>query len=299
MDNTILNDATIPILSLLGGVIATVVVARYYFLRTVAKSKKSLTPYIDFFSELLDGIDQEVRRALSIKYQEIEVENLIEVQFLVANTGEKPIRDVITPLTLSAPNSSKIMNAALLHISPEGRKVSHKVDKDNNTIIFEFDLLNKDEFFVVKLLLSGKAGVEDFIFSITVDDLPPKLETESLPRDLIEVEDADTTPKIEWSLILVGFAFLILGASIYYVVLEVLTNLPPFKEKSIVKYISEIPLLWVAQWPAVISGVAVFCFGILMMVAAVSDSSLFSKISKISKKKKLSLPKGITRSKTI
>ncbi len=173
--DTILNDAMVSILSLFGGVLATVIVARYYFLRTVEKSKKSLVPYVDFFSELLDGIDPDVRKALSIRYQNLEVEDLIEVQFLVANSGEKPIRDAIKPLTLTVPDSSKIMNAALLHISPEGRDVSLNVDKETNTIKFLFDLLNKDEFFVVKLLLNGKADIEDFKFSITVDDLPPTL----------------------------------------------------------------------------------------------------------------------------
>ena len=290
---TISNDAMISIVSLLGGVLATVAVARYYFLRTVEKSNKSLTPYIDFFSELLDGIDPEVREALSIKYQELEVEDLIEVQFLVANSGERPIRDVIKPLTLVIPDSSTIMNVALLHISPEGREVSLKVDKDTNTIEFLFDLLNKDEFFVVKLLLNGKADIDDFVFSITVDDLPPTLETKSLPNDLVQVEDADKTSEIEWELIFGGAVVLLFGASVGYLAINVSASLPEFDGKSVLVYISEIPIGWVAQWPSLIIGGLVVLIGIAMMVGGVSDASFFNK------KKKLLLPKGIVRSKSL
>lgn len=289
---TILNDAMISILSLFGGVLATVVVARYYFLRTVEKSKKSLIPYIDFFSELLDGIDPEVRQALSIKYQDHEVEDLIEVQFLVANSGEKPIRDVIKPLSLTVPTSSKIMNAALLHVSPDGREVSLNVNKETNTINYIFDLLNKNEFFVVKLLLNGKADIDDFKFTITVDDLPPVLECKSLPHDLVEVEDPDKTSEIEWGFILGGLAFLIVGISVSYLAANVSVGLPEFN-KSLWEYISEIPLVWVAQWPAHIVGFLSLLLGIVMMIEGVSDFSLFNR------KKKLTLPKGIIRSKSL
>ncbi|VAX00598.1 hypothetical protein MNBD_GAMMA20-317 [hydrothermal vent metagenome] len=291
--DTILNNSIVPILSLLGGVIATVVVARYYFLRTVEKSKKSLIPYIDFFSELLDGIDPEVRDSLSIKYHDIEVEDLIEVQFLVANAGEKPIRDLIKPLALEIPHSSKIMNVALLHISPKGREVLLDVDKNKNSIKFLFDLLNKDEFFVVKLLLNGKADIDDFKFTITVDDLPPVLETESLPYDLVEIEDDDESSEIEWGFIFVGIGFLIFGVMVFYLAMNVSAKLPELGDKTIIAYLFEVPLVLVAKWPTYMVGFFVILAGIGMMIGGVSDANI------LNKKKKLKLPKGIKRSKSL
>ncbi|MCK4825794.1 hypothetical protein KA005_59145 [bacterium] len=288
--DTILNDAMVSILSLLAGVLATVAIARYYFLRTVEKSKKSLVPYVDFFSEVLVGIDPEVRKALSISYQNLEVEDLVEVQFLVANSGEKPIRDVIKPLALTIPDSSKIMNVVLLHISPEGRVVTLDVDKKTNTVKFLFDLLNKDEFFVFKLLLNGKADIKEFKFTITVDDLPPVLKTKSLPYDLVEIEDADKSSDIEWGLLLAGLVFIILGVPVGYLALDVSATLPDFADKSVFSYISEVPLIWIAKWPTVIVGILILLVGNGMMIGSVSGASLFNK------KKKLILPKGIIRS---
>ena len=89
-----MNDLVISIGSLIVGVVAS----RYYFKRTV---DKSLTPYIHFSSSLFDGVDPSVRESLKIAYKGTPVNELLEIQFLIANTGERSIRDVIHPLTPS------------------------------------------------------------------------------------------------------------------------------------------------------------------------------------------------------
>ena len=283
------NNAMTSILGVFAGVLATVIVARYYFKRTIDKSKKQLTPYLDFFSEPLEGIDPKVREDLSIKYKNIEVENLIETQFLIANTGEKPIRDLIQPLSLKIPSTSTIVNAVVLHISPKGRVVSLDVDKDLNQVFLKFDLLNKDEFFVIKFLLNGTAKLEDFKFTITVDDLPPEIEIEHLPYGLVEDEDAEVSSEIEWSLLFFGLVIFVSGGLIAYFVKNAGIIMPENAELSL-SYLSTIPLVWYAKWPTAIMGVIILVLGIIMMIASVSDARFFNK------KKKLILPSEVMRS---
>ena len=172
------------------------------------------------------------------------------------------------------------------------RVVALDVDKKTNTVKFLFDLLNKDEFFVFKLLLNGKADIKEFKFTITVDDLPPVLKTKSLPYDLVEIEDADKSSDIEWGLLLAGLVFIILGAPVGYLALDVSATLPDFADKSVFSYISEVPLIWIAKWPTFIVGILILVVGIGMMIGSVSGASLFNK------KKKLILPKGIIRSRS-
>jgi hypothetical protein len=128
-----MNDLAVSLASLIIGVVATVWVSRYYFKRT---TDKSLTPYLQFMSSLFDGVDPSVRESLKIAYKGTAVTELLEVQFLIANTGERPIRDVIAPLTLSIPENCSLLDASLLHISPEGREVEIKHTPD--TVVFRF-----------------------------------------------------------------------------------------------------------------------------------------------------------------
>ncbi|KAA3596994.1 MAG: hypothetical protein DWQ06_14505 [Calditrichaeota bacterium] len=288
------NNIAISILSLIVGILVTVLVSRYYFLLSDEKSKKEIIPYIDFFYELLSGIDSEVREAVSIKYKDIEVEELIEVQFLILNSGAKPIRDQIKPLTLEIPKSSKIMNAALIYVSPKGREVVLEVDKKINKIKFLFNLLNKREFFVVKLLLNGKANIDDFKFKITVDDLPPELEAEYLPNDLIEGETSFQEPLVNWGLISGGFIFLLLGFSVGLLALEIPVELPNYVvSQPLIAYVSEIPLVWFAQWPCFILSILGILAGIIQMISGISVEETFKK------KEKLKLPMDILRSKSL
>jgi len=178
-----MNDLGISIGSLIVGVVATVWVSRYYFKRTI---DKSLTPYIQFSSSLFDGVDPSVRESLKIAYKGTPVNEILEIQFLIANTGERPIRDIISPLTLTLPGDCSLLDASILHVAPEGREV--KIVQSDSSITFAFPLLNAGEFFITKLLLQGRAKPKDFKFSITVDDLPPIIKPVHLPPDLIESE---------------------------------------------------------------------------------------------------------------
>lgn len=192
--------------SIIVGVIATIWVSNHYFRRS---KKKSLTPYIQFSTSVFRGVDPSVRDSLKIEYKEVKINDLYEIQFLVANTGERAIRDIIHPLTLHVPEGSQILDASILHIHPEGREVSISVEGSDT--IFGFPLLNSDDFFIAKILLEGEPKDKDFSFSIAVDDLPPILKPRFLPPDLL---DTGEKRKFEIGLFIGGFVCLVIGSAL-------------------------------------------------------------------------------------
>lgn len=102
-------------------------------------------------------------------------ERLVQVQFIVANQGVRAIQP-IKPLSLSLPSSVGLLDAHVLHVHPDGRHVGLLVSRQDDgatTIAFPFDVLNRDEGFVVRLLLTGELAARDLRFTLTCDDLPP------------------------------------------------------------------------------------------------------------------------------
>ena len=201
-----MNDLAVSLASLIIGVVATVWASRYYFKRA---TDKSLTPYLQYMSSLFDGVYPSVRESLKIAYKGTAVTELLEVQFLIANTGERPIRDIIAPLTLSIPKNCSLLDASILHVSPEGREVVIKHTPE--TVVFSFPLLNTGEFFITKLLLQGKTKAKDFKFTITVDDLPPVLTALHMPPELIEGE---RKREFDWDQLVLGTILTTVGAAV-------------------------------------------------------------------------------------
>lgn len=201
-----MDNFLITIGSVIFGVITTILVSNHYFRRS---KRKSLTPYIQFSTSVFRGVDSSVRDALKIEYKEVQINDLFEIQFLIANTGERPIRDIIRPLTMHVPEGSQILDASILYIHPKGREVSISVKESN--AIFNFELLNSDEFFIAKILLEGEPKEQDFEFSISVDDLPPNLKQRFLPPNLV---DTGEKRKFEIGLLIGGIVCLALGSSL-------------------------------------------------------------------------------------
>lgn len=201
-----LSELVIALVSLIVGVIASIWVSRHYFNRSV---DKALTPYVQYFSSLFDGVDPSVRESLKVAYKGTAVDELLDVQFLVANTGERAIKEVLAPLTLKMPPGCTLLDASILHVSPEGRDVS--VEHSDSQAQFKFPLLNSDEFFITKLLIKGAAKLGEFRFSITVDDLPPLLKCERLPPEAIQDDQPREFDKFP---LILGVVLLLLGTAV-------------------------------------------------------------------------------------
>jgi len=206
--------------SLILGVVATILVSRYYFRRS---NEKSLTPYVQFSSSPFRGIDPGVRAALEIRYQGAPINHLYEIQFLIANTGEKAIRDIVEPLSLSIPENCSLLDATLLHVDPPGRKVAVVIASNRNKLSFDIPLLNRREFFIVKLLLNGEPKVADFVFNIAADELPPQLKVQPLPPDAVGIAKRK---KFELGMLAGGAIMLSMGIGVATLIFEGFGKLP-------------------------------------------------------------------------
>lgn len=284
-----ISNLLISIISLLAGIAATVFVSRYYFNRT---TDKRLTPYLDFSTQLLRGIDPDVKKDLSISYQGVEVDDLLQVQYLIANTGERPIRDVIKPLKLSIPKEAHILDVSLLHVHPEGREVVLNVDEDKHSVEFVFPLLNSKEFFIAKLLIKGCPKRDEFSFSISVDDLPPTLEVERLPGDKIVTAKSKENRKFDKGEFIAGVVFLLLGAAPVFLTFQIDTPWPALSMDNISASLGQITWSHIAKiltWP---TGISMGLIGVGLTMSS------FQSIE-FGKKHKYLVPDGLSRPQSI
>ena len=174
-------------------------VANYYYNKS--KKIKELSCFVVFVSEMIKAnIQENYKEKLSIKFGELEVESLYQAVLVVGNTGDIPIKDVIEPLKLELPHDGLVLHAEIEEVFPEGRQVNFTVEKGNGSdLSFKFNLLNPNEYFKVKILVSGiPPFAEDFWnasfwddqdlnetsafrFTITSDYLPPVIYGSKLP----------------------------------------------------------------------------------------------------------------------
>lgn len=276
-----MSELLVSIVSLVVGVAATLIVGRYYFRRTVAKS---LTPFLHFSTPLFRGIAPEVRGALHIEYNGHPVEELMEVQFLLANTGERAIHDVIEPLTLRLPDGCSLLDASLLHISPSERRII--LNKTEKEIRFEFPLLNTREFFLVRLLLQGKASPHEFVFTITADDLPPRLHTRFLPPDSVGTSQKQ---EFAWGGFIAAIVFGIFSAAFAIVIYDAWVS-APYPYKGFWSFIPQV------SWRVIAASVAAIPTILFTVISVMALFAAFSGGSFPPTRRMFILPRGLVRS---
>jgi len=259
-----MNDLLLSIVGLLIGIISSVLVSAYYFRRSLTKS---LTPYVQYYSSPFKGLDADVRNALKVTYQNEPVEDLFEIQFLIANTGDKAIRDVIEPLLLVIPDTCALLDASIIHKSPNELRINLDVDKKLNKLTVNFPLLNSADFFILKLLLNGTPKTDKWKFSIVVDELPPTLKAERLSYDSIA-----SSKKREFEISLLGFGLLatFCGLAAFKVIYGALSYLPNF-EGSWTTLFFQLNLDTIAILLTAISALIFTLIGIMMTAASFTE----------------------------
>jgi hypothetical protein len=203
------------ILGIIIGIIATVVVARYYYRRSVLKS---LGVYKLLHSQVFAGIEPDVREQLHFHFGTTEVKELQQLTFLIANDGERAIGQPIEPLTLPLPEDIELLDASILHRQPAslrvsvslvtGEKAAHVTD-----VTFDFPLLNRGDFFVAKLLLSGPAPKKPFTFRLLAEDLDRTFQFKRLPLEALE----EKGPAFVWMPVVLGGALLSVCGWFFYI----------------------------------------------------------------------------------
>lgn len=276
-----MEDFFIAIAGILMGVGATFYASRHYYRRSV---DKELTPFIQLQSNVLSHIDVEVKPDLHVEYKGVKVESLQQLQFLIANTGERAIRDIIKPLRLELPEDSEIMDAGVLYVFPEGRDVVIGSKTSGNILELEFPLLNKDEFFIFKLLIKGEPKRRDLKFKIVADDLPPELQIRRLTYNQIERESIDGGRKFELGALVAGLVLLAFslfsGVLAHYIPSD---SLPEFSSGNL-QWVNSFPVIGVA------SGVGYILTGALALIGGMlTFGAIFGNIE-FPKGKKFRLP---------
>ena len=192
------------IIGILAGVAATIVVARYYFRRTI---NKQISVFVLLSNRVFAGIDQDVRKKLAFHYANKEIAELQQIDLIITNDGDRAIRDCIEPLQIVLKGDTIILDASVLHRQPNDLQVIIEQQKndDSAVVVCKFPLLNSGEFFMLKLLLDGYVSRSEIECRILVDDLPRSFATKSLPPN------ATTEPKrkIEWVGVALGSIFLL------------------------------------------------------------------------------------------
>lgn len=278
-------------LGLIIGGLVTFYTTKHFFRKGI--KSKSLSTYIQFITEILSDIDPEVEKKLKVSYDDEEVDKLYQIQYVIANTGDIPIRDLIEPLTLIIPNHGELLDVNIIYIEPEGRKVNYKIGITNNGehfVSFNFPLLNSSEYFIAKLLIKGEppdidedSNQEDenlhsvysdykiykeFEFTITVDDLPPKLISKPLPFDY---EYSPRSKKIEWSALFTAFGVGIFSFFLSYV----LTYLEDFNSSLDIfqpgQFFTEITLLSISVLLLWILNLILVFIIVLLIIVSFSD----------------------------
>ncbi|MCX5889382.1 MAG: hypothetical protein NTY36_08015 [Deltaproteobacteria bacterium] len=273
-----MKELLISIAGMIVGVAATVLVAYYYFRRSVTKS---LTPYIQFSSSPLNDIDPGVRKEIEVKYQEHTVESLYEIKFLIANTGDKSISDVVEPLSLKIPTNCTLLDAALLHVSPEGRKVILEISHDKYDVKFNFILLNRGEFFIAKLLLNGSPSEKYFKFAIVAEELPPFLYPIQLPNDAIATSKKQ---EFEFGVLIGGLLLTLFALSMIKVIYDRWSSLPAFQEIGIWNFIIN---LGISGWALIFSTIPSF---LLLLIGVMMTFASFTEGNFPPRKKKFIVP---------
>lgn len=263
-----MNDLALAVASLIVGAAFSVWLSSYYFRRS---HRKSLTPYIQYASSPFRDLDPAVSRALDIKYQDVPVVDLFEIQFLIANTGDKAIRDVIRPLTFKVPAESDLLDATVIHRYPAELNVNTSVTFDGtcDLVVCEFPLLNSGDFFILKLLLNGTPKSQEFQFAITVDELPPTLKSERLPSDAV---GTDKKRPFELPLLGVGIALALCGLAQFKVVYDSWSVIPSLAS-GLRGFFAAFDLSSAALLLSVVPAFFFTLFGAMLSAAACADGS--------------------------
>lgn len=171
-----MTEAQTAIGSLLIGAVLSGVVSWYFFRKSI---NKKLVAYLHSESPVLAAVDDpKIRKELEIHFRGQKIVDLLRLQFVIANEGDRAIRDVMQPLTLELPAPARLLDASIQHVHPRGRDVTVRITgaaEEQSRIELRFPVLNKGDYFFVQVLVNGAVSTEDLSFTIAAEDLPPKI----------------------------------------------------------------------------------------------------------------------------
>ena len=204
-----MNNIALTIIGILIGVVVTVMVGAYYFRKSV---EKKLTIYILLSKNIFGESHETIKDKLKLVHNSKDVTDPFMIHYLIVNEGAVAIQNIIEPLTLKLPTGVHVLDASVLNIHPEGRKIdlSLSYDDEQSKIEVHFPLLNKEERFTLQLLLDGKIDSENESFEITVENISPLITPKRMPEDAVEARRKRQLDK-STQFFVIGTIFLVAG----------------------------------------------------------------------------------------
>jgi len=214
----------LTIIWILIGWYVSFIISKYYYWISIRKKELTAIDYnIDW---ILDDLNKEIKEKLLISYSWEEINNMYQIKYIIANTWDFAISNIINPLKLEIPFWWDILDFSIVHIEPDLREVSFKVDKVWNTtfIVFNFQLLNPWEYFIFKALIKWDYYIDNeynkrsnFNFTLTCEDLPPKIESINFDFQYFSEDDFNKKSKlIEYDIYFIFFILILILVVIFY-----------------------------------------------------------------------------------
>jgi len=214
----------LTIIWILIGWYVSFIISKYYY--WISIRKKELTAIAYNIDWILDDLNKEIKEKLLISYSWEEINNMYQIKYIIANTWDFAISNIINPLKLEIPFWWDILDFSIVHIEPDLREVSFKVDKVWNTtfIVFNFQLLNPWEYFIFKALIKWDYYIDNeynkrsnFNFTLTCEDLPPKIESINFDFQYFSEYDFNKKSKlIEYDIYFIFFILILILVVIFY-----------------------------------------------------------------------------------
>ena len=159
------------IIGILIGSIVTLAVSRHYYLRTKGK----IAAYISSTSRILEDLPPELKGDLEINYKKQAIADPFHIILVVKNVGDMPVGRCVAPLTLTLPDSVRLLGAEIVDRFPEDIEVAAEAPGASNTVAFPFNLLNGGEWFKAKLLFDGFIELNGKFLTLRSPGMPPKI----------------------------------------------------------------------------------------------------------------------------
>ncbi|MFA0960455.1 hypothetical protein AB9P05_01485 [Roseivirga sp. BDSF3-8] len=221
-----MEDISVPSLVIGGisGLLISFLVGYFFYVKSKVHIK--LNPYLISCNSLFTHSNKELSDNLKLAFKNHSIENVAQIKMVVANEGNKPIMNLIEPLRIVLPEDNEILSIEILEINPNERKILHTVNRNKNHAQFDFELLNPQEYFIIKLTAKCSIDVpintDGVKFTITGEYMPSVLYMKNLPDFYYDVDKNNLISfygnrVIESLFILIGFLFYML---IVYGVIE-------------------------------------------------------------------------------
>jgi hypothetical protein len=212
-----------------GSVIVAVLISHFYYKRSISKV---LSFFLLLDDKPLSHVSPDVRERLEFTFKAapeqpppdggavgegivgaLSIESLHHLQLVIANTGVRAISFKENPC-ISIPSDNLILDASLIYRKPRdlGAEIIRlPVGEDKcQKLKIAVPVLNRDEYVILKLLLSGEFDTSSLKLQLLSEDLERSIGVTELPPQATK----SFRESIEWSAIWVGGILLLFCSSV-------------------------------------------------------------------------------------